>query len=156
MPHHLAQINIAHMKGVNLDDPIMIDFSSRIDEINQIAEQHDGFIWRLKDESGDATNFNPFDNDQLIINMSVWRDISSLHNYVYQSLHKELIRGKNEWFKKLGRPHMAMWWIEGGHIPTLVEAKEKLTLINKLGATVDSFDFKHLYSQIGQKITHER
>lgn len=49
MSHHLAQINIAHMKGVNLDDPIMIGFSSRIDEINQIAEQCDGFIWRCNE-----------------------------------------------------------------------------------------------------------
>ena len=95
MSHHLAQINIARMKGVSLDDPVMVGFTTRLDQINQLAESHDGFIWRLKDENDNATSFNPFDDEQLIINLSVWRDIDSLFTYVYHSLHKELIKGKN-------------------------------------------------------------
>ena len=156
MSHHLAQINIAHMKGVNLDDPIMQGFTSRIDEINEIAESHDGFIWRLKDENNNATSFNPFDNEQLIINMSVWRDVNSFFQYVYQSLHKELIRGQKEWFHKLGKPHMAIWWIEAGQIPTLQEAKDKLALIEQRGVSADAFTFKHLFDPYGNTITHER
>jgi len=155
MSHHLAQINIAHMKGINLDDPSMGGFTSRLDEINQIAESHDGFIWRLKDDTGNATSFNPFDNDQLIINLSVWRDVNSLFKYVYQSLHKELIKGKKEWFYNLGKPHLAMWWIESGHIPTLQEAKEKLALIDEHGPSIEAFNFKHLFDHSGNTITHE-
>ena len=156
MSHHLAQINIAHMKGVNLEDSIMKGFTSRIDEINQIAESHDGFIWRLKDENDNATSFNPFDNEQLIINMSVWRDVSSFFQYVYHTSHKELIKGKKEWFNNLQKPHMAMWWIEAGHIPTLQEAKDKLALIEQHGANVEAFNFKELFDPSGNPITYER
>ena len=156
MSHHLAQINIAQMKGVNLDDPIMVGFTARLDEINQLAESHDGFIWRLKDENDNATSFNPFDDEQLIINLSVWRDVDSLFTYVYHSLHKELIKGKKEWFHNLGRPHMALWWIEIGHIPTLQEAKDKLVLIDLHGASSEVFNFKHLFDPSGNTITYER
>jgi len=154
--HRLAQINIAHMKGVNLDDPVMQSFTSRIDEINEIAESHDGFIWRWIDESENTGAFNPFDNDQLIINMSVWRDIDSLFRYVYHSQHKELIKGKKEWFVDLGKAHMAMWWVEDGHIPTLQEGKNKLASIDQHGSTAEAFNFKRLYNPHGNTMTYER
>jgi hypothetical protein len=156
MSFHLAQINIAQMKGVNLDDPIMHGFTSRLDEINAIAESHDGFIWRLKDENNNAISYNPFDNEQLIINMSVWRDVDSLFRYVYHSSHRELIKGKKEWFQNLGKPHMAMWWVEAGHTPTLSDAKGKLALIEQLGACPEAFHVKHLFDPNGNTITYER
>ena len=61
---HLAQINIARMKGVNIDDPIMQEFVDNLDKVNALAERSEGFVWRLKDDSNNATNLNPYDDEQ--------------------------------------------------------------------------------------------
>ena len=43
---YLAQINIALMKAP-LDDPIMAEFAAALNEVNVIAAQSPGFVWRL-------------------------------------------------------------------------------------------------------------
>ena len=58
MNYQLAQINVARMIGVNLEDPIMKEFVDNLDSVNELAENSSGFIWRLKDDSNNASNFN--------------------------------------------------------------------------------------------------
>ena len=67
----IAQINIGRIKGVNIDDPIMKEFVDNLDKVNNLAENSKGFVWRLKDENNNATNLNPYDDEQVIINVSV-------------------------------------------------------------------------------------
>ena len=89
--YQLAQINVAKMIGVNINDPIMKEFVDNLDQINQLAENSEGFIWRLKDETDNATDFNPFNDEQIIINISVWKDIESLENFTYRTFHTEFL-----------------------------------------------------------------
>jgi len=58
----IAQINIARMKGVNIDDPIMKEFTDSLDRVNELAESSKGFVWRLKDDSNNATSINPYND----------------------------------------------------------------------------------------------
>jgi hypothetical protein len=51
---YLAQVNIAKMKAP-IDDPVMQDFVDNLDSINALAEDSDGFIWRLKADGNNAT-----------------------------------------------------------------------------------------------------
>ena len=74
---HLAQINIAQALA-EMDDPIMHGFVSRLDEINALADNAPGFVWRLQTDEGDATSLRVFDDPMLIINMSVWRSVQDL------------------------------------------------------------------------------
>ena len=52
--HHLAEFNIARMRGP-LDGPVMHGFTSRLAEVNAIAERSAGFVWRLQTDEGNAT-----------------------------------------------------------------------------------------------------
>lgn len=61
--YQIAQINIARMKGVNINDPIMKEFVDNLDRINKLAESSEGFVWRLKDETNNTTNLNPHDDE---------------------------------------------------------------------------------------------
>ena len=38
MKYHLAQLNIAYIKGKDMNDPIMAGFVAQLDEINALAE----------------------------------------------------------------------------------------------------------------------
>lgn len=143
MQFELAQLNIARMKEP-LDSPSMADFVANLDRINLLAEQSPGYIWRLKDEDGDATSFRPLDDDTLV-NMSVWRDVAALHSYAYKSAHAEILRRRNEWFDRMSEAYVVLWWIPAGHRPTVAEAIERLTHLRTHGPSAHAFTFKNAF-----------
>lgn len=140
MTYHIAQINIAQMLAP-IDSDIMAGFVARLDEINGLAEQAEGFIWRLKGDDDNATAIRIFDNDMLIINLTVWETIEALHAFTYKTAHSELIKQKKDWFSALGKPHMALWWVKAGEIPRTEDAKVRLEYQQEHGATPYSFTF---------------
>ena len=73
--------------------------------------------------------------------MSVWDDIEALRNYVYKTVHIELVRDREAWFDKMESMHQALWWVPSGHIPTTQEAKEKLETLREFGPTQEAFTF---------------
>ena len=146
--YHLAQINIADSRGAR-DDKIMKGFVDRLDEINAIADSSAGFIWRLQTEEGDATTIQAFDDPLLLVNLSVWNDIDSLKNFVYKSLHVELIQDRDAWFKKMRESHQALWWVPEGHIPCVEEATEKLSYLQANGPSEIAFTFSRSFDPPG-------
>ena len=136
----LAQINIARMKAP-IDSPIMADFVANLDRINALAENHEGFVWRLKDDNENATSIKVFEDDMLIINMSVWKDKASLMDYVYKTAHAEIFKRREEWFDKLGDMHMALWEVADGHFPSPEEGRERLEYLQKNGDSDFAFGF---------------
>jgi Domain of unknown function (DUF3291) len=142
--YELAQLNIAVMKEP-LDSPVMADFVANLDRINALAEQSPGFLWRLQTPEGDATALRPL-GDNTIVNMSVWRDVASLNDYVYRSAHVEIMRRRKEWFERVREAPVVLWWVRGGHRPTIIEAIEKLTLLRERGPSADAFTFRHAFA----------
>ena len=138
--YHLAQINIGQVKG-EMDSELMHGFASRLDEINALAEASPGFVWRLQDDAGNATSIKIYDDPMLLINMSVWEDIDSLKNFVYKSLHVELLQDRNFWFNKMTNIYNTMWWIPRGQIPSTREAQEKLIYMEENGPSELAFSF---------------
>jgi hypothetical protein len=138
--YHLAQINIARIR-FSLDDPRMADFVTNLARINQLAEDSAGFVWRLKDDTGNATSVKAFDDPRIILNVTVWESIEALKGYVYKSEHTPYIGRRAEWFDKLDMPHLALWWIRAGHIPTPAEGKERLDHMSAHGVSEFAFTF---------------
>ncbi len=143
----IAQINIGRIKGVNIDDPIMKEFVDNLDRVNNLAENSKGFVWRLKDESNNATNLNPYSYEQVIINVSVWASIEDLENFVYKTFHTDFLRRRKEWFQTFGKAYTALWWTPAGQFPTIQEATEKMAYFQKNGATAIVFDYKNKFPQ---------
>lgn len=137
---HLAQVNIARMKG-NYEDPVMAGFVAQLDAINQLADQSDGFVWRLQTEDGDATALRVFEDEQILINLSVWESVEALGAFVYQSLHRNLLRDRSSWFLPMDGAHLALWWVEAGHLPDEEEARQRLDALNRNGPTPYAFTF---------------
>jgi hypothetical protein len=143
--YHLAQINVARIKGVDINDPVMIEFVENLDHINALAESAPGFVWRLKDDSNNATSLNPFGDAQVIINISVWEDVPALEDYVFNTPHREFLKRRREWFHKYGKASMALWWIPAGEIPSMEKAIEQLDHLKQNGATERVFDFRQRF-----------
>ena len=137
---HLAQLNIAKMK-FKIDAPEMVEFVDNLESINALAEASPGFIWRLQSEQGDATDIDFFGAD-ILVNMSIWQDHESLHNYVYASAHTQIMSRRKIWFDRIEEAYSVLWWVGPGHIPSLAESQEKLELLKKNGASVEAFTLK--------------
>ena len=142
---HIAQINIARMHAP-LDDPLMADFVAQLDSINALAERSPGFVWRLQDEAGDATSIRVYDDDRILVNMSVWETREDLRDYVYRSSHLDVLRDRKRWFEPPDGPYLALWWIPAGHVPTPEEGKQRLDHLCRHGPTPEAFTFKYLFS----------
>ncbi len=135
----------------------MIDFVSNLDRINELADSSEGFVWRLQGEGNDATSLRPFDDDFIIVNMSVWDNLESLKNYVYKSAHTDILKRRAEWFEKVQEATMpagasygleamvVMWWIPQGHIPIVSEAKERLEHLRLHGSSEFAFSFQKAF-----------
>jgi hypothetical protein len=146
MNYHLAQVNIAKMLAP-LDNPIMADFVSNLETINNLAEASEGFVWRLKGAYDNATSIKVYDDEFLLVNMSVWKDVDSLFRYAYQSQHVEIFKRRKEWFEKMTQMHMALWFVPKGHFPSVEEATRRLDYLRANGETPYAFSFKKRFSK---------
>jgi hypothetical protein len=136
----IAQVNIGLTKGA-MESPVMADFAAALDPINALADDAPGFVWRLQTEDGDATAIRPFDDDRMMINMSVWETIEALGEFVYRSGHVAVMRRRREWFERMP-VFMALWWVPAGHVPSSDEAKQRLAHLERHGPTPYAFTFK--------------
>jgi hypothetical protein len=144
--YHLAQINLAKAVAA-LDSPLMAGFVSRLNEINALAEQAKGFIWRLQSEAGDATSIRVFDDPKIYINMSVWETPEDLKNFVYRSAHVELIRDREAWFSRLPVQHQAAWWVPAGYRPSADEGRDRLLHLREQGPSAIAFTLARPFAQ---------
>ena len=151
--YHLAQLNIAQMK-YPLEHPEMQDFVNAIAAVNQSAETHPGFVWRLVDEAGGyggatSQSLPGYDQGDTLVNMSVWQDIDCLRAFVRSPLHLQVMRQRRRWFTTMGEAYLVMWWIKAGHIPSLLEAAEKLRHIQQKGPSPQAFNLHQTYPPKG-------
>lgn len=139
--YELAQLNIAVMRGP-LESPEMADFVANLDRINALADGSPGFVWRLQTDAGDATAMRPMGED-ILVNVSTWRDLDALTQFVYKSAHAEILRRRKEWFERMHEAFVVLWWVPAGHRPDVAEASTRLDLLRAKGPTADAFTFRH-------------
>lgn len=141
--YHLSQLNVARLRAP-LDSPELAGFVALLSEINGVAERSPGYVWRLQDESGDATALRPFDPD-VIVNLTVWETVESLWDFTYRSPHLEPMRQRREWFTPFGGAYQVLWWIPAGTLPTIAEAGARLEQLARCGPSPEAFTFRQPY-----------
>jgi hypothetical protein len=142
--YEIAQLNVGIIKD-SMDSPVMADFAANLERINALADGSSGFVWRLQSEEGDATSIRPFENDNLLVNMSVWRDVEALNRFVYNTAHVEIMRRRREWFERMNEAFLVLWWVPKGHRPSIDEAIAKLEALRANGPTQNAFTFRQAF-----------
>ena len=145
MDFHIAQINIGRARGA-VDGPVLADFMALLDPVNELADNSPGFVWRMQTDEGNNTALRPYDDDRIIVNMSVWESIDALWNFVYASDHLPVMRRRREWFERFESTYLALWWIPAGQIPTIEDAKLRLASLDERGPTPYAFTFKQRFA----------
>lgn len=141
MSFHIAQINIGRLLH-DVADPRQAGFMDNLERINALAEQSPGFVWRLKDDSGNATAIRVYDDPRIALNMSVWRSIEDLQAFAYRTEHVQFFRKRAEWFENFGAPYLGLWWVPVGHLSTAEEGRARLEHLSAHGSAPYCFTFK--------------
>lgn len=129
-----------------MDDAVMADFAAALDKVNTLAESSPGFVWRLQDEAGNATGIRPYEDERVMVNMSVWESVEALRTFVYgQNPHKKYMQRRREWFEHMQEAYLVLWWVPAGHIPSVDEAKERLEHLRVHGPTPHAFTFRQAF-----------
>ncbi len=133
---HLAELNIGKFKYPT-SDPRMAEFMNNLDRVNALAERSAGFVWRLKGDNNNATEFRV--GDDMAVNLSVWENAASLENYVFKTVHVQFYKKREQWFDLMEKPHMVFWHVLEGHQPTLDEAYARLQHFESNGPSEHAF-----------------
>jgi hypothetical protein len=150
VPFELAQVNIARLLAPR-DSPQLEDFFAALDGVNALADSAPGFVWRLQTEEGNATAITAFewdrgDSDGVLVNMSVWRSIEDLANFVYGESHRGVLRRRRSWFQTVVEATICLWWVPEGQRPTTGEAEERLKRLRAVGPSPEAFSFRHSFA----------
>jgi len=140
----LAQYNIARLVAP-LDSAQLADFVANLDPINQLGDRSPGFVWRHQTAEGNSTSIRVRGDPMILINFSVWEDADSLFEYTYRSGHAEVFRRRREWFDPHDGHYAVLWWVPAGHEPTVEEAEDRLSYLEKHGPTAEAFTFKQRF-----------
>ena len=112
---------------------------ANLEPINALADASPGFVWRLQTDAGDATSIRVFEDDMIIVNLSVWESLETLRAFVYATAHKAFLGRRAEWFEPASEAHLAAWWIPSGTVPTVQEAVDRLSTLRADGPTERAF-----------------
>ncbi len=145
MNYYLAQVNIRRLLA-SIDDPSIAEFVNQLDEMNQLAEDSPGFIWRMQDGDNSSVHATVYDDPLLKMNLSVWRSIKDLKSYAYRSDHLKVLKDRGKWFAKMNEPHLALWWFPiGDPMPDAAEAKKRLNYLKQHGPSIRAFTFRKIF-----------
>jgi len=142
---HLSQLNIGRLVAPT-DDPRVAEFMGALDRVNGIGKRSPGFVWMMEGSgepgTGNTEN-NIGDDPQFVANLTVWESLADLEHFVWNTVHRQFLERRANWFEALAAQHFVMWWIEPGHRPTLGEALERLEHLKVNGASEHAFDWEH-------------
>lgn len=138
--YHLIHANLARMRAP-LDDPIMAGFLARMDEIDSLAREAEGFV----DQPTPADEGEVFTGADLL-NLSVWESVEALERFTYHGAHGRIMDRRAEWFEQSAAPTYVLYWAPAGQEPTEAEVKRRIDYLIKHGPTPFAFTFERNYS----------
>ena len=99
----------------------MAEFVDNVARVNGLAEQIEGFVWRLQDESGHAMNMRVYDDPRILPNLTLWENVEALERFVWQTRAQPLLRAA----RGMVRADQKRRWCCGGCRPGIGRAWRK-------------------------------
>lgn len=153
--YEVAQVNVARMRAP-LDDPVMRGFVDGLAVVGGLAEAAPGFVWRLPGAHEHAPVVDEADGVARIVNVSVWRDHASLHDFTYRSAHAAYLTRRDRWFVPEEGHTLALWWVRAGERPDRDEALRRLRHLRAHGPTPRAFTMRRRFGPDGRRVVRTR
>lgn len=143
---HLAHFNWSALRAP-VGDPLVAPFADAIAKVNAKAEASDGFVWRcgIEDAEGTRIGWPLFtENPTMIASFSVWETPEAFGHFVFKTVHGAFLKRGSEWFLPGEGARHVLWWVPAGTIPTIEEAREKVSKLERDGPSHAAFTFDTL------------
>ena len=145
--HHIAEFNLGILRH-DWDDPRIKDFVDGLDLVNGVAMRSPSFVWMLGEDDMDAAQRDPNGvlggNPRTASTLSIWEDVASLEDFVWNTVHRQFYERRAEWYDAVESLRLVMWWVPEGHRPDLAEAMERFRHLEAHGDSDFAFGWKHL------------
>ena len=143
----LAQVNVS-LQRAPMRHRTMAGFVAAFDPVSRLAAGSPGFVWHHRSDTGHTV----LDEERRpqVVNLTVWRDYPSLHDFVYRSDHGRLLLRRSEWFLPTPQPSTALWWVPDGERPTVEQALARLRHLREHGPTPQAFSLRRRFTPDGQ------
>jgi len=144
--HHLAELNIGRLRAMP-GDPRVAEFMANLDRVNGLGKRMPGFVWMMagSGEPGTGNTENAVGDDpQMVTNLTVWEDVETLEQFVWNTVHRQFYQRRAEWFELMSDMHFVMWWVPEGHNPSQEEALARLDHLRAHGDSDHAFGWSYL------------
>jgi hypothetical protein len=143
----LAQVNVS-LQRAPMRHRTMAGFVAAFDPVARLAAESPGFVWHHRSDTGHTV----LDDERRpqVVNLTVWRDYPSLHEFVYRSDHGRLLLRRTEWFLPTPQPSTALWWVADGERPMVEQALARLRHLREHGPTPQAFSLRRRFAPDGQ------
>lgn len=132
MNFELAQVNVSRLLAP-LDSALLAPFVSALDEVNAEGDRAPGFGWDVAGSHG------------VIVNLTTWRSVQSLSDFIFSGRHLAIMRRRREWFHPVIEATTAPWWVPAGIRPTVDEAEDRVRHLRVHGHSEHAFTLRRHY-----------
>ncbi|WP_081501653.1 DUF3291 domain-containing protein [Pseudomonas sp. GM49] len=139
MRNSLAQFELIKAKITKKTSPTNVFYGPKL-YVDEPAENHTGFIW--SDLGKESRLIQDLWGEGYLYNLSLWKDIDSLQDYLSKTPHIEFMKKGDDWFYQISKPRTVLWWVPEGHFPCVQEAHNRLELLYEIGPSYQAFDLK--------------
>lgn len=136
----LAVFNVARLIAPEGDARVR-PFFDGVERINRIAERSPGFVWQLRGGGEDPSMLAHDPSGRTIPQLSVWESAPDLARFVWNTLHRQYVRRKHEWFEEAGVPYLVFWHIAGRR-PDCAEGLDRLARLRRDGPSDAAFGWE--------------
>jgi hypothetical protein len=148
---HLAECNVARLREP-LDAPAMSGFVRALADVNWLADQSPGFVWRLKPGDGAPLVYGHLDGLEVVVTLSVWDSFAPLQKFVYRTAHGLFMQRRRRWFEPVGGFTTAMWWVPEDERPTVEDGMARLEHLRAHGPSPRAFSLRQQFTPEGVRI----
>jgi hypothetical protein len=147
MTMQLAEFNFGTLKH-DWDDPRVKGFVDGLELVNGLAAKSPGFVWRLSDDDMDLAQNDAQGalggDPRTASTLSIWKDVESLENFVWNTVHRQFYARKAEWYDEIGNGNFVMWWVPQGHRPNVAEGMARWQYQQANGDSDFAFGWSHV------------
>lgn len=143
----LAHANVSKLR-LPIDNPEMASLVRALGDVNWLAEQSPGFVWRHRPE-GPTTPATLRGAGDVIITISVWEGYDALQAYVYRSAHALFMQRRVRWFVPMAGYTTVLWWVGDGEHPAVDDALARLEDLRAHGPAPHAFSLRNQFGPEG-------
>ena len=154
LAHHLAVMNVGRQLH-SMDDPRISEFAAATPPVNALAKTTPGIVWSFDNDDPAVHLTVPelSEDDLLIPQLSVWKDVGSLRHFTFKSGHAMYYKRRREWFAEMPAPYSVLWWHSTDALASMADAFERLRHLRNHGPSDFAFTFKSAKHRIPRLAT---